>query len=380
MTAAPPLPEGELPASSPTLNDSVAKGSHGSFPSTLLDPSMEAPPGAGDVFHGPPAKGTYMSMIRSLMKQQGASFLRKDVVTQLCDDVSEAFKNERSLLEIAIPTSDDTLVVVGDVHGQFADLSQHILTPHDPTKMAKDRVFLFLGDYVDRGPHGVEVVMLLFALKVEYPRNIFILRGNHEEAQTSRIYGFLFEVKTKFQDLTVWAKFNEVFCYLPLAALVITREKRFLGLHGGLSPDLTSVQAIEGIDRADYGGMLDNISSNIIDGILWSDPTDATNRFRGNERGCGYTFGQLATAEFCQANQLEFICRAHQMTMEGYCWTHDNKCLTVFSSPNYCGISNNLGAIMTLTGEFDLRFVQFSAAVSSAAAPAAAPQPFLSYF
>lgn len=357
----------------------VARGSTGTFPA-VVDSNDAATHVPGDVFTRPPARGSYVPLIRALLKQDASAFMKKETVEQLCHDVTDVFRAERSLLDISL-LRDDNLVVVGDVHGQFSDLTAHILTAHDPAKHSKDRIFLFLGDYVDRGPCGVEVVMLLFALKVEYPTNVFILRGNHEEAQTSRIYGFLFEVKQKFNDLSVWARFNEVFCHLPLAALITAKEKRFLALHGGLSPELTSVSAIEAIDRSDYGGMLDNVASNIVDGILWSDPTEANPRFRGNERGCGYSFGQIATTEFCNGNNLEFICRAHQMTMEGYCWTHDNKCLTVFSSPNYCGISNNLGAIMCLTGEWEIKFVQFSAVTTASPAQAQSSGPaFLSYF
>ncbi len=341
-----------------------------------------------------PATGKWMSLIRQLLQPSAAAppdasdgsepapqpeYCNRDVVDALCADVMDVFKAEESLLNVGVEPG-QTLVIVGDVHGQFADLIFHILREHPAGQ--PDRKFLFLGDYVDRGPQGVETIMLLFALKCEFPNNVFILRGNHEEAQTSRFYGFLIEVRSKFSDATVWARFVEVFCHIPLAALVAVPDgRRFLCVHGGLSPQLAlvGVEGIRSISRSDYQVMLDNEEASIVDGLLWSDPTDTVPNFWPNERGCGYLFGPVATKEFCEANNLQFVCRAHQMTMEGFTWTHDSRCLTVFSAPNYCRISGNLGAVVEVSSALHLNFRQYSAVADAAggsAGQARMPQYF----
>lgn len=337
-----------------------------------------------------PSSGKWMSLIRQLLKPAPAAANRSDedgdaspspeycnreVVDNLCSDVMEVFKAEESLLDVKVDP-EQTLVIVGDVHGQFGDLIYHILTQQEPGR--PDRKFLFMGDYVDRGPQGVETIMLLFALKCEFPNNVFILRGNHEEAQTSRFYGFLVEVRSKFSDATVWARFVEVFCHIPLSALCTVPDgRRFLCVHGGLSPQLAlvGVEGIRNISRSDYQVMLDNEESSIVDGLLWSDPTDTVPNFWPNERGCGFLFGPVATKEFCEANKLQFLCRAHQMTMEGYTWTHENKCLTVFSAPNYCRISGNLGAVVEVSAGLSLHYRQYSSVADLAPGSPGASNP-----
>lgn len=70
------------------------------------------------------------------------------------------------------------MVIIGDIHGQFYDLLK-IMSLFPPMDPIPKESFLFLGDYVDRGPQGVEVVLVLMALKVKFPEKVFMLRGNH---------------------------------------------------------------------------------------------------------------------------------------------------------------------------------------------------------
>ena len=80
-------------------------------------------------------------------------------------------------LEANLVRVEGEVVIFGDIHGQFYDLIELMRSMRFGKTSKK---FLFLGDYVDRGQHGPEVVAYLFALKVCYPNQIFLLRGNHE--------------------------------------------------------------------------------------------------------------------------------------------------------------------------------------------------------
>jgi len=83
-----------------------------------------------------------------------------------------------------------------------------------------DTNYLFMGDYVDRGSHSVETVSLIFALKVRYKDRMTILRGNHENMEINKIYGFYDECFKKYGNENVWKYFTDVFLYLPLTALI----------------------------------------------------------------------------------------------------------------------------------------------------------------
>ena len=83
-----------------------------------------------------------------------------------------------------------------------------------------DTNYLFMGDYVDRGSHSVETFSLILALKVRYKDRITILRGNHENREINKIYGFYDECYKKYGTENVWKYFTDVFGYLPLSALV----------------------------------------------------------------------------------------------------------------------------------------------------------------
>jgi serine/threonine-protein phosphatase 5 len=61
------------------------------------------------------------------------------------------------------PRPGQAVVVVGDVHGQLHDV---IFLLRDAGFPSEDRIFVFNGDYVDRGAWGLETFLLLLAWKV----------------------------------------------------------------------------------------------------------------------------------------------------------------------------------------------------------------------
>ena len=123
--------------------------------------------------------------------------------------------------------------------------------------------YLFLGDYVDRGILGIEVVLFLFALKLNEPKSVVLLRGNHESRNMTESFTFREEVLDRY-DVEVYEQFMEVFDALPIAALV---AKKYLAMHGGISPDLVKLDQINQINRFQEIP-LDGIFCD----LLWADP------------------------------------------------------------------------------------------------------------
>lgn len=163
--------------------------------------------------------------------------------------------------------------------------------------------YLFLGDYVDRGCFGVETILTLYAIKINYPKTVVMLRGNHESLQMSTFFNFKEECESKY-GLPLYNAFVESFYYLPLACIV---NKKFLAVHGGFSPDLKTVtyllllarqyKRIKSCPRNSSGWSHVVLVSLYCSDILWSDPIDDDRGecepvFKPNNvRSCSYYFG-----------------------------------------------------------------------------------------
>ncbi|XP_031261956.1 serine/threonine-protein phosphatase PP1-like isoform X2 [Pistacia vera] len=221
----------------------------------------------------------------------------------------------------------------GDIHGQYPDL----LRLFEYGGFPPDANYLFLGDYVDRGKQSIETICLLLAYKIKYPDNFFLLRGNHECASINRIYGFYDECKRRF-SVRLWKIFTDCFNCLPVAALV---DDKILCMHGGLSPELESLNQIRAIKRP-----IDVPDQGLLCDLLWADPDKDIKGWGENDRGVSFTFGADKVAEFLRKHDLDLICRAHQVVEDGYEFFADRQLVTIFSAPNYCGEFNNAGALM----------------------------------
>lgn len=242
--------------------------------------------------------------------------LKNAEITSICHRAREVLLSQPALLELDAPVK-----IVGDVHGQFTDL----IRMFEMCGFPPNSNFLFLGDYVDRGKQSLETILLLLCYKIKYPENFFLLRGNHECANVTRVYGFYDECKRRC-NVKIWKTFIDTFNCLPIAAIVAAK---IFCVHGGLSPALSHMDDIRNIARPtdvpDYG---------LLNDLLWSDPADMEQDWEANERGVSYCFGKKVITDFLAANDFDLVCRAHMVVEDGYEFFTDRVLVTVFSAPN----------------------------------------------
>jgi serine/threonine-protein phosphatase PP1 catalytic subunit len=159
------------------------------------------------------------------------------------------------------------------------------------------------------------------------------------------MYGFYDECKKRL-NVKVWKTFCDVFNYMPISAII---SNKILCMHGGLAYELNDVKEIKDIKRPieipDEGKAKYNLG--ILCDLLWSDPSDSLDTLWGpNERGVSHTFSKEVVEQFLEKNDLELICRGHQVVEEGYEFFADRQLITIFSAPNYCGEFNNNGGML----------------------------------
>ena len=110
----------------------------------------------------------------------------------MLNHAAKILDSEPNLLRV-----DGKVTIIGDIHGQFYDFYQMLEKQKPKTKSEK---MLFLGDYVDRGAWGPQVMLMLLILKVNNPQNILCLRGNHETREVTEMYGFREQVLDMYDE------------------------------------------------------------------------------------------------------------------------------------------------------------------------------------
>lgn len=228
------------------------------------------------------------------------------------EDCSRLFLEEPNLLDLKIP-SNGRVAVVGDIHGQLIDLSTILRRVGYPSDK---NILVFNGDFVDRGPHGPEVLWVLFALKLAWPLFVILHRGNHEEARINRVYQFEQQIRAKY-DATLFTKIGTVFTHLPIGSLL---QNSCLVIHGGLPRDSLTLEEIRSINRHQEVPRPEDCTTpdlKILEALLWSDPVEDVETFKESTRGAGIFWGRSLTKQFLTTNGLELLVRSHQLCPAG---------------------------------------------------------------
>ncbi|EAN84126.1 putative serine/threonine-protein phosphatase PP1 [Trypanosoma cruzi] len=278
-----------------------------------------------------------LTLTKSATQQQ--ILIREEDIRSVLDSVRDVFMSQPMLLEIRPPVR-----ICGDTHGQYYDLMRIFEKCGFPPYSN----YLFLGDYVDRGKHSVETITLLYCYKIVYPENFFLLRGNHECASINKMYGFFDDVKRRY-NIKLFKAFTDVFNTMPVCCVV---SEKIICMHGGLSPDMTSLATVNEIERP-----CDVPDKGILCDLLWADPEDEVRGFLESDRGVSYLFGEDIVSDFLDMVDMDLVVRAHQVMEHGYGFFANRQLVTIFSAPNYCGEFDNDAAVMNVDEKLQCSFL-----------------------
>jgi serine/threonine-protein phosphatase 5 len=338
-----------------------------------------------------------------------AKVFPKAVHEKLMKHVGALLQAEPTLLRLR-PPREAEVVVVGDTHGQLHDALKLMSIAGEPSET---NWYVFNGDFVDRGAWGAELFAVALAWKAAAPRNVFLLRGNHECEFCTEVYGYKRELQVKYSKASgnaLWRQSMRVGAELPLAAQI---GEKTLVLHGGLfrgkkrrgrgaSSRALAVGTLAELAGAwKGGGDPDGEGDAAIAGdVLWSDPAPAdqvTGLVPNENRGIGTMFGPDATAEFLKTNGLSLVLRSHEgpdaredregmdNMHAGFSVDHDienvGKLCTVFSAPDYPQFieagdtrHNNAATFVRLRG--DTEWAEPEPTAFSAARPRPESEPY----
>ncbi|KAF2822496.1 serine/threonine protein phosphatase 2B catalytic subunit [Ophiobolus disseminans] len=161
--------------------------------------------------------------LRDFLAAEGR--LAQDQALWIIKTGTKVLRTEPNLLPLQLPVT-----ICGSIAGQYYDLLNIFTLGGD----VPDTSYLFLGNYVNRGCFGIECVLLLWSLKICYPKNVALLRGIPECRSHSESHTFKTECEQKYST-EVYEACLESFSHLPLAAVL---NDQYFCAYGGISEQL----------------------------------------------------------------------------------------------------------------------------------------------
>ncbi|MBU0597612.1 serine/threonine protein phosphatase [Patescibacteria group bacterium] len=215
-----------------------------------------------------------------------------------------------------------TAIFLGDIHGDSMSIYRVLAQEKFLQKVEKgEKVYLILlGDYADRGQEDIRTLSLVLSLKWYYRKNIFLLRGNHEEFNMGQYYGLLGSCIKEFgydKGQLVFSRLVRLYERLPGIAITASG---IVAVHGGVPVhNLHSLRDLN--DEEELTEM------------RWNDPGEEIDSSVFNyKRGCYYLFGKNIFNRFMKTIGGKVLIRSHEYTAAGYKLMFDKRLLTIFSN------------------------------------------------
>lgn len=283
-------------------------------------------------------------------------------ILALIDQCEALFRQEPLVICLRPPVK-----IFGGLFGQYSDLMRYFDTFGEPSESSTGDIesfdYLFLGDYIDRGTHSLEVIALLLALKVSYPEQVTLLRGHHEDGEVNREYGLAEECRSRlYEDVddpgSVYARLNVLFEYMPLAAVL---DDSILCVHGGIGKSFRHMDQIMDLQRPIHLNHPPTTAEDLlVMDLLCSVPTEPERHpsplsiSRESESAGGtLKFTSDRLHQFLTDNQYSMIIRSRECVLEGFdrCM---GKLITVISATDYGGKYRNAGAMLVVRRNMEI--------------------------
>lgn len=276
--------------------------------------------------------------------------------------VIRTFEDGKTAAGIVILNKGCTCYVVGDIHSDDLSLKAVLEKTHFYEKVYFDEPFrlVFLGDYVDRGNAHLKTMERILLLKILFPEQIFLLRGNHDGGKLNDegVISLPYRIPEKDDPMFYFPRYLEklvalnasvnpamiasyldFFDQLPYIAFISLGSVMIECVHGGLPKPMILNDKLEYAyhfdylkclaDLTQYDG-LDNVGSTICENIMWSDPIRLDDTLDINRKRFNFT------QEHFEIYKLKFgidiMLRGHEVVEDGIRPHFERQLFTLFSS------------------------------------------------
>ena len=279
---------------------------------------------------------------------EAVASLSADEVLGLLDEAKELLSKmyEGGVHPISFAYPDTRYVFHGDLLGSFIQLYD-IWEKLGKNEVLNDWKLVFLGNYIDRGPKQLETLLLPLALKARRPREVIVLRGNHEAPRGMEPlpHDFPLHLLRRFgkRGEEVYAKAREVFEAMPLALIV---DKSVVAFHGG-PPTILIRRGCKFLNCV-YSEEVPK--KYLVEEYLWNSPAEICswddepeNCWSPNPVGRGFLWGPGATRYFLNETKAKLLVRG-DYPADGVKLFHNGKVISVFTRTGVPFLNSKLGA------------------------------------